>query len=73
MNLRQLDDGGRMLLEGLCDTVAHSLNWLETSTRQTTIMLMHILAEGNFLEFWTYRVMNSPTETRDIAKAMEMR
>ena len=78
MNLRLnrlMDDGGRMLLEGLCDTckIIHLNLSGNLLARQTTIMLMHILAEGNLLLESLDLSCNELTnrDLHDIAKAME--
>jgi hypothetical protein len=70
-----MDDGGRMLLEGLCDTckIIHLNLSGNLLARQTTIMLMHILAEGNLLLESLDLSCNELTnrDLHDIAKAME--
>lgn len=78
MNLRLnrlMDDGGRMLLEGLCDTckIIHLNLSGNLLARQTTITLMHILAEGNLLLESLDLSCNELTNTDldDIAKVME--
>ena len=70
-----MDDGGRMLLEGLCDTckIIHLNLSGNLLARQTTITLMHILAEGNLLLESLDLSCNELTNTDldDIAKVME--
>ena len=64
-----------MLLEGLCDTckIIHLNLSGNLLARQTTIMLMHILAEGNLLLESLDLSCNELTNRalHDIAKAME--
>ena len=64
-----------MRLEGLCDTckIIHLNLSGNLLARQTTIMLMHILAEGNLLLESLDLSCNELTnrDLHDIAKAME--